>query len=336
MPCSSTLSNGLAASYEQHVELGIDGIFLVLHGAMVCESVRDVEGELIDRIRTLPGADRLPICGVLDLHGNISRRTIEGSQGFVSYRTNPHTDARRAAIDGALLLDRILSTGQKPVAVFEPCPILWPPTGTGTADDPMRTLEVMARDIEHQNAEIAAVNVMAGFSFADTADAGVSSAGTFGDPEKARDFLRQLRDTAIENRQRGNIVDAPLDRVMPEVLKVIAARQTPIALVEPADNIGGERLGDAPTILRALLDHQIERAAVVINDSSAVSELTDVAIGRSKRVSIGGKGSRMTDPPLVLDVELVSRSDGRFQLEDRQSHLASMSGVHIDMGPFAS
>ena len=40
----------------------------------------------------------------------------------------------------------------------------------------------------------------------------------------------------------------------------------------------------------------------------------------------------MTDPPLVLDVEVVSRSDGRFQLEDRQSHLASMSGVHIDMG----
>ena len=62
----------------------------------------------------------------------------------------------------------------------------------------------MARDIERQNAEIAAVNVMAGFSFADTADAGVSFAAVkdFGDPEKARGCLRQLRDSAIENRQR--------------------------------------------------------------------------------------------------------------------------------------
>lgn len=325
-----------AAAYEQHVELGINGIFLVLHGAMVCESVRDVEGELIDRIRTLPGAEKLPICGVLDLHGNISRRTIEGSQGFVAYRTNPHIDARQAAVDGALLLDRILSTGQMPVALFEPCPILWPPTGTGTADDPMRTLEAMARDIERQNEEIAAVNVMAGFSFADTADAGVSfSAVTFGDPEQARACLRQLRETAIEHRQQGNIVDAPLETVMPAVLRGIAARQTPIALVEPADNIGGGAPGDAPTILRTLLDHHIERAAVVINDPAAVSELADVAVGGSKRVSVGGKGSRMTDPPLVLDVELVSRSDGHFQLEDRQSHLASMSGVHIDMGPCA-
>ena len=61
-------------------------------------------------------------------------------------------------------------------------------------------------------------------------------------------------------------MDAPLDRVMPEVLQNITARQTPIALVEPADNIGGGAPGDGATILRALLDHQIERAAVVIND----------------------------------------------------------------------
>jgi microcystin degradation protein MlrC len=34
-------------------------------------------------------------------------------------------------------------------------------------------------------------------------------------------------------------------------------------------------------------------------------------------------------------VELVSRSDGRFALEDKQSHLASMAGDSFDMGPCA-
>ncbi|MBM3970280.1 MAG: microcystin degradation protein MlrC, partial [Planctomycetes bacterium] len=33
--------------------------------------------------------------------------------------------------------------------------------------------------------------------------------------------------------------------------------------------------------------------------------------------------------------ELLSTSDGRFTLEDRHSHLASMCGVQIDMGPCA-
>src|SRR5690242_110610 len=37
-----------AAAYERERAAGLDGIFLVLHGAMVCPSFRDVEGELID------------------------------------------------------------------------------------------------------------------------------------------------------------------------------------------------------------------------------------------------------------------------------------------------
>ncbi len=36
-----------------------------------------------------------------------------------------------------------------------------------------------------------------------------------------------------------------------------------------------------------------------------------------------------------LSVEFVSRSDGRFELEDKQSHLASMCGSQFDMGPCA-
>jgi microcystin degradation protein MlrC len=319
-------------SYERHQNDGIDGIFLVLHGAMVCQSIHDVEGELIARLRRLPGAGELPICGVLDLHGNISRRTIENSQGFWAYRTNPHIDACGAAMNAATLMDRILSTGRKPTALFESVPVMWPPTGTGTDDEPMRGLEAMAREID----KIAAVNVMAGFSFADTFDTGVSfSAVTFGDPEKVRRHLRALCDFAVRHREQGNVLEPPLATVMPKVLDCVARGQTPVAIVEPADNVGGGAPGDAPTILRALVERGINGSAVIINDPAAVGALNDLPLGGTQRLPIGGKGSRFTDPPLPLDVKLISRSDGRFELEDRHSHLASMSGVHIDMGPCA-
>jgi microcystin degradation protein MlrC len=326
----------LVSAYDRYRHDGIDGIFLVLHGAMACRTIHDVEGELIARLRRLPGAGELPICGVLDLHGNISRRTIEDSHGFRAYRTNPHTDACQAARDGATLLDRILTTGHKPTALFESVPIAWPPTGTGTDDEPMRGLEAMAREIERHDPDIAAVNVMAGFSFADTFDTGVSfSAVTFGDPEQARRRLRALSEYAVREREKGEVLEPPLEMVMPKVLECVARGQTPVALVEPADNVGGGAPGDAPTILRALLEHGVEGAAVVINDPASVGALSDVPVGGSKRLLIGGKGSRFTDPPLPLDVRLSSRSDGRFELEDRQSHLASMSGVRINMGPCA-
>jgi microcystin degradation protein MlrC len=318
------------------IQRGVDGIALVLHGAMVTESIEDVEGELIDRIRDIPGAGDLPICGVLDLHGNISRKFFERSDGFVAYRSNPHADARDAAVSSAKLLDRILATGQRPACLFLQPGIVWPPTGTGTADDPMRTLEAMAREFERAEPDLFAVNIFAGFSFADTADTGVSfSAITFGEPVDAWARLDELCKWAVAHREFGNVVPPKLDEIMPRVLSDIAARRTPVAIVEPADNIGGGAPGDGTSILRAFLRHRVANCCVIINDPDAVVQLSDRSIGENVQLSIGGRGSRIAEGPVELDIELVSRSDGKFDLEDRQSHLASMSGVHIEMGPCA-
>ena len=40
---------------------GLDGIFLSLHGAMVTTELDDPDGELLARIRAIPGAESLPI-----------------------------------------------------------------------------------------------------------------------------------------------------------------------------------------------------------------------------------------------------------------------------------
>lgn len=88
-------------------------------------------------------------------------------------------------------------------------------------------------------------------------------------------------------------------------------------------------------LLKALVDRRIRGVAVVINDPEAVSFLRGRRVGEHGPVSIGGKGYRPGPGPLSLDVELVSTSDGKFDLEDPQSHLASLFGSHIDMGPCA-
>jgi len=321
---------------EPETQRGVDGIFLVLHGAMACESVPDVEGKILHRIRDLPGLAGVPLVGVYDLHGNISPVTVELSQGIVAYRNNPHTDARNAAVKAAELLDRILTTGERPVCVWGQPPVMWPPTGTGTADDPMRSLEATAREMEQSNNEIAVVNVFAGFSFADTPHTGVSfSAVTFGDAKKAGHELQRLCEFAMGNREAGNVVDPPLEDVLPEICELIQREETPILIVEPADNVGGGAPGDATTVLRALVERNIENSAVIINDPEAVARLQSLSVGKQASVPIGGKGSRLTEGPLQLTVELLSISDGRFELEDRNSHLASMNGMHIDMGPSA-
>jgi len=266
------------------------------------------------------------------------------NHGFVAYRQNPHADACAAARDGALLLDRLMRTGERPATVWERPPLMWPPTGTGTAVDPMKTLEAMARQIEEVHEEILAVNVFAGFSFADMPDTGVSfTAVTLGEPRYARAELEELSDWALKNRGLGNVHEDSIEGVMSQTRALLAnQRETsaggvakPIVIAEPADNIGGGAPGDATDLLRALVKARIEGAAVAINDPQAVAALAACRAGDRLTLDIGGRGSRLSGGPLKLEVEFVSRSDGRFQLEDPHSHLASMCGSHFDMGTSA-
>lgn len=312
---------------------GIDAIFLVLHGAMVSESFDDVEGEILEKIRALPGAADLPIFGVFDLHANFTERMARASNCLVAYRENPHTDARTAAVRAATLLQRCLENGGVPSQHWMHPSIMWPPTGTATATEPMCSLEKMARQIESELPEIFAVSVIAGFSFADTAETGlsflISSAGSQGEAER---HLEQLSQYAWEKRALGNVIETSIHEVMRQ-LRPLPDGLT--VLVEPSDNIGAGAPGDGTGILRALVQHNVCNAAVCINDPDAVQHLQTVALGAEKMLRIGGRGSQLDEGPVSLKVTLRSRSDGRFELEDKQSHLASMSGSYFDMGPAA-
>ena len=316
------------AEFKVRWDADCDALFLVLHGAMVCESFPDVEGEVLKRIRALPRAAGKPIFGVYDLHANFSPGMARHADCLVAYRKNPHTDARESAVRAARLLARHFESGQTPKMQLRQLPVVWPPTGTATAEDPMRALEQRARELEGGDAW--AINITAGFAFADTPDTGVSlQAITIGDASAALDELESL---ALELKEVGACIDPPVENVMPEISKTVNGLTV---LVEPSDNIGGGAPGDGTGCLRALVLHHIKNSAVCLNDPNAVRALSDLQAGNNggkRTLALGGKGSRFDEGPLELEVELVSRSDGRFELEDKQSHLASMCGDYFDMG----
>lgn len=318
---------------QQALVTGTDGIYLVLHGAMTSTNMFDVEGELLRRIRSVPGASSLPIFGVYDLHANFTAQMAEHANCLVAYRENPHIDAKASAVRAAHLLQRCLETQHVPRMHFHHPPLMWPSTGTGTADDPMRTLERIARRFEAQDNDVWAVNVNTGFSFADTPEAGVSfGIATIGEAVQAQEILQVLSAKALEMREAGNVVEPSIDEVIPHLSPHPSG---PILLIEPADNIGGGAPGDGTGVLRAFLEHDVQNAAVIINDPEAVQRLASLKAGETAELAIGGKGSQLDPGPVRLELTLVSTSDGHFILEDPQSHLASMRGNHINMGPCA-
>jgi microcystin degradation protein MlrC len=311
---------------------GLDGIFLSLHGAMVTTELDDPDGELLARIRAVAGASSLPIFGVFDLHGNLTKGMGDLADGLVCYRECPHDDTYESAVRATELLARCLSTGVRPRQHVLVTPIVWPPTGTGTRDGPMHALEAMARRIEREVTDVLAVNVAGGYSFADMHDAGLGfSIVTEGSDEDARTALKQLADLAWEQRAGGIPKEHDLDEVLRD-FKVDP--RGPLLLVEPADNIGGGGPGDCTDVMRALIAHEISGSGVIIRDAEAVAALKDVPVGDRKTLAIGGKGSRLDLGPVTLEVELISRSGGDFDLEDILSQMVVL-GRTIKMGPCA-
>ena len=121
--CFFTLRETLRESLREG--LPADGVILHLHGAASATGEDDVEGALIEMVRTeLAFTGRLVVS--LDLHANVTRRMLSHADALTAYRTMPHTDfvetGRRAA--------RLLLDGRPTVRRMVKVPALIPPTDT--------------------------------------------------------------------------------------------------------------------------------------------------------------------------------------------------------------
>lgn len=322
-----------AAVAQREVGTGLDAVFLVLHGAMAATGEPDVEGEVLARLRGRPGFEHLPVFVVLDLHANVTARMARHANALVAYRENPHTDAHATAVRAANLLRRTLETGVVPRTSWRRAPVIWAPPGTGTAQEPMRSLEMQARALERTDPAVWDVSVTPGFSFADTPETGLSFSIVTTAPEaEAQALLATLCREAWLRRAEGEITYPAVETVLAKILPVTRG---PVLLVEPSDNIGGGAPGDGTGVLRGLLQVDVPSAGVIINDPAAAAAAGQAGAGARLTLKIGGRGSALDEGPVTLAVEVISLSDGRFELEDIHSHLASMSGRSIDMGPCA-
>jgi len=251
---------------------------------------------------------------------------------LITYHKNPHTDARETAVRAARHLRQVLASGRPLRTHYLHSRILLAPPSTGTADSPMRELEAMARTLE-KSAGCWEVGIASGFAHADTPDTGLSFWVVSDQPEIiCRDALNSLSQAARLHAQELR----PQEWELPAALDCIAEeKKFPALLVEPADNIGGGGPGDATFILRALLERSFARCGVILNDPAAVQLLCQLSAGQTKQILLGGKGSRFDPGPVEMEVMIERLTDGRFELEDKQSHLAALAGNQISMGPCA-
>jgi microcystin degradation protein MlrC len=125
--------------------LPADAMVLHLHGAACAVGEDDVEGNLLDMVRTELGfAGRLVVS--LDLHANITRRMAACADAFTAYRTMPHTDFRATGERAA----RLALDPRPTVRALVKIAVLIPPTDTHDASGRFAEILRRARALEAQ------------------------------------------------------------------------------------------------------------------------------------------------------------------------------------------
>jgi microcystin degradation protein MlrC len=306
----------------------LDGVLLALHGAMVTEEQLDAESDILDRVRAMVGPD-VPIVVELDMHGNISPRTVELADVLVAFDTNPHVDPHARGAEAAAIMERLLRGAIRPTAAIAQPPLLLAPQATGTADLPLRAVHQRAAGMEAEAAVIC-ICVMGGFAYADTPCTGASViVTTDGDSELARRYAQELVDLMMQHRHAALPQFLPPDAA---VARALALPGGPIILVDSADNIGGGTPGDGADALRAMLAAEVQEGAVALADREAVEVCWDAGAGAEVSLLVGGKTDRWHGEPVAVTGVVRALSDGVFACELPDNHFASFYGNTIRMG----
>jgi len=314
--------DALIDALVRSIDSGVDGIVLIMHGAMVSERVHDFEGECLRRLRERFGA-RLPIAMTLDLHGNISPDMVELADILVGYDTYPHVDMYERAVEAFELLLRVVRGEIRPVRAYAHTGMLVVPQGMMTDEGAMKELVSRAFAMESEQ-HVLNVTVAGGFPYSDVPDAGMSFVVTAdGDAELARRYANELVRMATE---RKSTFDVSYIEPREAVTRALAQPEGPVILSEGSDNVGGGAPGDATHVLAELKDVS-QKALIVLFDPEAVEGAYRIGAGGAFDGRVGGKSDSLHGEPVHIVGRVRLLFDGQYR------HIGPyMTGHQADMG----
>ena len=317
------LQSGLAAASN------VDAVYLDLHGAMVTTVHADGEGELLRRIRTVLPRD-LPVVASLDLHANITPAMVERATALVAYRTYPHVDMSDTGRRAAALLDRILARGRPPARAFRQLDYLIPIVSQCTLSEPAEGLYRVLEKL--QGGAVHSVDLALGFPAADVADCGPSVVAYGSDDGAVRQAADALSDAicAAEPAFRLDVC-SPDEGVARAIAHAGEAARGPVILADTQDNPGGGAESDGVTILKTLLRHRAQGAAVgILYDPEAARAAHAAGRGAEINLSVGARSGYGDETPLAAPFRVEALGEGRFSCSGPY-----YKGCRMDLGPMA-
>lgn len=286
----------------------VDGVILVLHGAMVAEGYEDATGEVLRAVRAEIGPD-LPLIGTLDLHANVTQHMVDHATTLVGYHTFPHVDMYETGQRGMELLSNVIRGRMQPVNALRRLPMILPGENGQTTEGPFAEVMEQVRELEKRHG-IVDVSVFAVQPWLDVQDVGCSVLVIAdGDSTLAETEADHLAEEFWKRRHAFEVDPTPTAEA---VRCALDDERHPYVLSDSADAPSSGAPGDSPVVLAEVLQAQPTKDCYLnIVDPDAVKDIVRAGVGTEVTLSVGARfGSRFYHPVEVTGtVETISDGD---------------------------
>ena len=321
----------------------LDGVCLILHGALLVENIWSGETDLARSIRAVVGND-VPIAARLDLHGNLTEEFANKIDIWTVYRTAPHRDAPQTLERAMALLTRSIRAGHRPRPVFVRVPLLLPGEISTTDIEPMKSLLALVAEIERQPG-IRTAEILVGFAWADAAHAS-SSVAVIAEDEaslpRARREAKRLAQAMWDRRHDFTFDQEVAASADGAIDLALSAAESTVFIADSGDNPTAGTPGDVPYFLSRLLAKAAPDAILAgIPDEAAARSCFAQGVGATVTLSLGGKLDTEHGGPLAVTgtVEHLYQADAdvkeaaiatlrvggvRVLITDRRSYFATL------------
>jgi microcystin degradation protein MlrC len=289
----------------------VDGIYLRLHGAMVTQSLEDVEGDLIAAVRSRVSSD-FPIAVSCDFHAHFTAKMVEGTQLIAGYQTCPHTDFFETGARAMKLMVAALS-GKAPTLSYRKLKLLASAEGHDTSIGPMREVLDQLHEIE-KLPEVLDATVFATQPWLEVEELGWSALViTENDPELGQVFADQIANMMWDRRVRFLIKKENLEDVLP-LIAASGPDEYPYVLGDGADSPSAGSSGDSAYLLAKLKEFPIDgKVFMSITDAPAAERCFKAGLGEELTLSLGGTIAPNFFDSVTVTGRVATLSDGIYQ-----------------------
>lgn len=310
---------------DLRAKMPLDVALFFLHGAMVSTDCDDCEGDILGRARAILGPEAT-IGALLDPHCHLTPRMSAAADAIVLIKEYPHIDYPDRGRELYDICTRAALKRYRPVMHLFDCRMVgFYPTTT----EPMAGLVRRMKDAERRTG-ILSVGFGHGFPWGDTPETGSKVLVVAdGDRRLAESVAAEIGHAIYDARE------ALLPRY-PDIATALAracAHEGVVVLADTADNSGGGAPSDNISLLRAMLQTGVKKAAYGgIWDPVTVSTCAEAGVGATLPLRVGGKCGPSSGDPMDVVATVKAFVPGHSQQDLGPARCPMGDSVWLEIG----